>query len=66
MLSKVIDAMNLLTGIVSVLSAIAFAICVKINDEFAMLVCGTVLLLVGGMYLASAIIAVTQRYFVKN
>ena len=66
MLNKAMDIMNTVTGIITTLSAIAFMICVRINNEFAMLVTGMIVLLTGGMYLAASIMNITSKYFTKN
>lgn len=66
MLNKTIDLLLLVTGIVSVLSAIAFAVFVKLASEIAMLISGISLLLIGGMYLATSIISIVDKYFTKG
>lgn len=66
MLNKAISVMGLATGITTTLAAIAFAICTKINNELAMLVTGVILLLIGGMYLATSTMEIVSKYFTKN
>lgn len=66
MLNKAMDILSLVTGMITTIAAITFAICTKINNEFAMLVSGLTLLLVGGMYLATSIMNIVSKYVVKN
>lgn len=66
MLNKAIDTLNLVTGLITVVAAIVFAIYTKINDAFVLTICGVVLLLVGGMYIATSILTVISKYFTKN
>lgn len=66
MLNKAMDIMSLLTGMITTIAAITFAICVKFNNEFAMLVSGLTVLLAGGMYLATSIMNIVGKYFTKN
>lgn len=66
MLNKAIDTLNLVTGLITVVAAIVFAIYTKINDTFVLTICGVVLLLVGGMYIATSILSIIGKYFTKN
>ncbi len=66
MSNKAISVMRLATGIITTLAAITFAICTEINNELAMLVTGFILLLIGGMYLATTIMEIASEYFTKN
>ena len=66
MLNKAMDIMSLVTGIITTLSAIAFTICVRIDNELAILVTGMITLLIGGMYLATSIMNIVNKYVIKN
>ena len=66
MLNKAIDTLNLMTGLITVVAAIVFAIYTKINDTLVLTICGVVLLLVGGMYIATSILSIIGKYFTKN
>lgn len=66
MLNKAIDTLNLVTGLITVVAAIVFAIFTKVNDAFVMTICGVVLLLIGGMYIATSILTIISKYFTKN
>lgn len=66
MLHKAIDILNLATGLITVLAAIAFAICIGIEYAAIAGICGIILLLVGGMYIATSILAIIGKYFAKN
>lgn len=66
MLNKAIDILNLATGLITVLAAIAFAICTGIEYAAIAGICGIILLLVGGMYIATSILAIIGKYFAKN
>ena len=66
MLNKAIDILNLATGLITVVAAIVFAIFTKINDAFVTTICGVVLLLIGGMYIATFILTIISKYFAKD
>lgn len=66
MLNKAIDSLNLVTGLITVITAIVFAIFTKIDNAFVMTICGVVLLLVGGMYITTSILTIISKYFTKN
>lgn len=66
MLNKAIDILNLATGLITVIAAITFAICTGIEYEFVVSICGIVMMLVGGMYIATTILSIIGKYFTKN
>lgn len=66
MLNKAIDTLNLVTGLITVVAAIVFAIFTKVNDTFVLTICGMVMLLIGGMYIATSILTIISKYFTKN
>ena len=66
MLNKAIDILNLASGLIMAFAAIAFAICVQFEYVSAVSICGITLMLVGGMYIATSILSIVNKYFTKN
>jgi len=65
-MTKVVDIMVQVTGIILAIAGVAFLICVKINNETALTYSGITLLVTTGMFLAAWFINIASDYFIKN
>ncbi len=65
-MTKIVDIMVQVTGIIVAIAGVAFLICVKINDETALTYSGITVLVSTGMFLTAWFINIVSDYFVKK